>query len=199
MNQKYLSDEQGFSVTLDTRRTFSGLPAYLEMTGPVTLVRLVQFGRSNYAGLELNPAPAGGWPTRPTFWFEEAMLLSLLREARQDLSQQQATAKHPFSTPMAELIGNYVRHCLRADLAICKDWTNDFDAFVRLRLMPEDRLIALVGPVARQPAYSQTHSQHEAVVNKNIFLEGQAKQYVIDFNYPANRPHVGRILGPFPF
>lgn len=127
------------------------------------------------------------------------MLLSLLREARLELLREQATAKYPFMNPMGDLIGNYVRQCLRADLAICKDWTENFDAFVRLRLMPEDRLIALVGPVARQPAYSQTHSQHQAVVNKNIFLEGQAKQYVIDFNYPANCPHVGRILGPFDF
>ncbi len=199
MNEKILPDDQGFPVSLETRRTFAVPPTYFELSGPITLVRLVQFGRSNYAGLELNPSSISGWPGKPSYWFEEAMLLNLLREARQDLSQQQASAKQPFATPMSELIGNYVRHCLRADLAICKDWTNDFDAFVRLRLMPEDRLIALVGPVAPQPAYSQTHSQHQAVVNKNIFLEGQAKQYVIDFNYPANRPHVRRILGPFGF
>jgi hypothetical protein len=85
------------------------------------------------------------------------------------------------------------------DLAICKDWTNDFDAFVRLRLMPSDHPVALVGSVARQPAYSSNHPQHQAGVAHHIWLDGRAMQYVIDFSFPANRPFVGRILGPFRF
>jgi hypothetical protein len=35
--------------------------------------------------------------------------------------------------------------------------------------------------------------------SNNVFLEGRATQYVIDFNFPANRPFVGGILGPFRF
>jgi hypothetical protein len=199
MKKKPIPDNQGFQISPETRRSFSGRPTFFDLSGPGTLVRLVQFGKSTYDGLELNPSSISGRPGKPTYWFQEEMLLNLLRQARQDLMQQQAADKKPFSTPLPILIGNYVRHCLRMDLAVCKDWTNDFDAFVRLRLMAQDHVTALVGPVARQPAYSENHPQHQAVVAKNIFLAGQATQYVIDFNFPANRPQVSRILGPFRF
>jgi hypothetical protein len=194
MNRKPIHESQGFRVSPETRRSFAGNPTFHELSGPGTLVRLVQFGKTTYDGLELRSNRVSG-----EFWFEEELLLSLMRQARSELTQQQAAAKQPFSTPMPVLIGNYVRHCLRADLAISKDWTNDFDAFVRLRLMPADRLVALVGRVARQPAYSDKHPQHEAIVANNVFLEGRATQYVIDFNFPANCPFVGCILGPFRF
>jgi hypothetical protein len=87
----------------------------------------------------------------------------------------------------------------RGDLAVSKDWTNDFDGYVRMRLLPADHLVALVGPAKRQPAYSKDHPQHEVVVAKNIWLEGQATQYVIDFTFPANHPYVQRIAGPIEF
>jgi hypothetical protein len=199
MNKKPIPDSQGFPVSAETRHSFSGPPSFFELSGPGTLVRLVQFGKNTYDGLELSSSSISGRPGKPSYWFEEELLLRLMREARQELTQQQATARQPFSTPLPILIGNYVRQCLRMDLAVSKDWTNDFDAFVRLRLMPADRVVALVGSVARQPAYSTKHPQHQAVIAKNIFLEGQATQYVIDFAFPANRPQVGRILGPFRF
>jgi hypothetical protein len=199
MNKKPIPDSQGFQVSLETRQSFSASPTFCDLSGPGTLVRLVQFGKSTYDGLELHDSSTSGRPNKPSYWFEEELLLNLLREARRELTQQQTAAKQPFSTPLPVLIGNYVRHCLRMDLAICKDWTNDFDAFVRLRLMPQDHITALVGQVARQPAYSSNHPQHPAVVAKSIFLEGRATQYVIDFSFLANRPFVGCILGPFRF
>ena len=194
MNKKPIPDSQGFQVSPATRHSFSGPPNFAELAGPGTLVRLVQFGKTTYDGLTLNQSRISG-----EFWFEEELLLRLMRQARADLMQQQAQSRQPFSSPLPILIGNYIRHCLRADLAISKDWTNDFDAFVRLQLMPQDRLTALIGSVARQPAYSRTHELHDAVVAKGIWLEGQAPQYVIDFSFPANRVFSGRIRGPFPF
>ena len=194
MNKRPIPDGQGFTVSQETRRSFGGNPTFNELSGPSTLIRLVQFGKTTYDGLELRNSRVSG-----EFWFEEELLLRLMRQARADLMQQQAQSRQPFSTPLPILIGNYIRHCLRADLAISKDWTNDFDAFVRLRLTPQDRLTALVGSVARQPAYSSAHPQHQAVVAKDIWLEGNATQYVIDFNFPVNRGFVGSILGPFRF
>jgi hypothetical protein len=44
---------------------------------------------------------------------------------------------------------------------------------------------------------SGKHPQHQAVVANNIWLEGQAMQYVIDFSFPANKPYAQRIRGPF--
>jgi hypothetical protein len=199
MNKKLMQDNQGFDVSLQIRNSFSGIPSFFDLSGPTTLVRLVQFAKSTYDGLELDSSSMSGRPGKPSCWFEEEMLLNLLRQARQDLTQQQATAGQAYSTPLPVLVGNYVRHCLRIDLAVCKDWTNDFDAFVRLPLMPEDHLIALIGEVARQPAYSDSHPQHEAIVANNIFLDGGARQYVVDFNFPSNHALVGRILGPYGF
>jgi hypothetical protein len=199
MNKKPIPDSQGFRVSSETRQSFSAPPTFCDLSGPGTLIRLVQLAKRTYDGLDLHESSISGRPNTPSYWFEEELLLNLLREARRELTQQQAAAKQPFSTPLPILIGDYVRHCLRMDLAICKDWTNDFDSFVRLRLMSADHLVALVGPVARQPAYSDKHPQHEAVVANNVFLEGRATQYVIDFNFPANRPFVGCILGPFRF
>lgn len=100
---------------------------------------------------------------------------------------------------MSVLVGNYMRHVFRIKLAVSKDWTNDFDGYVRVRLLPGDKLVALVGPAKQQPAYSEKHSQHDAVVAKNIWLEGRATQYVVDFNFPGNKPYVQRIQGPFEF
>lgn len=195
MNKKPLApNEQGFPVPSWIPGTFATAPQFFQLSGPGTLVRLVQFAKRTYDGLDLKGSRVSG-----DFWFEEELLLRLREQARADLTQQQTAARRAYTTPLSVLMGNYVRHCLRSDLAICKDWTNDFDAFVRLRLMPADHLIALVGPVARQPAYSASHPQHQAVVANNIWLDGQVTQYVIDFSFPANRPLVGHILGPFSF
>lgn len=169
MNQTPLATgEKGVPIHHSTNNSFASPPQFKWLSGPGTLVRLVQFGKTTYDGLLLRESRISG-----EFWFEESLLLNLRRHARADLTQQQATAKQPFSRPLDELIGNYVRHCLRNNLAICKDWTNDFDAFVRVRLERGDQLMALVGPVARQPAYSQSHPQYDAVVTNNIWLEGQ--------------------------
>jgi hypothetical protein len=151
MKDKLIPDNQGFQVSLETRRSFSGQPAFFDVSGLGTLVRLVQFSKSTYDGLELNSSSVSGRPGKPSFWFEEEMLLDLLRQARQYLTQQQAAAGRPFSTPLPVLVGNYMRHCLRQDLAVCKDWTNDFDAFVRLHLMPQDHITPWSAPLPGSP------------------------------------------------
>jgi hypothetical protein len=62
-------------------------------------------------------------------------------------------------------------------------------------LTSQDRLTALVGSVARQPTYSSAHPQHQTVMAKNIWLEGKATQYVIDFGFPTNHAFASRVHG----
>ena len=194
MNKKPIPDSRGFAKTPEVLATFSATPHFFELSGPGTLVRLVQFKKTTCDGLRLGNSRHDG-----QFWFEEELLTRVRNQARSDLSRQRAGAKAPFTTPFGALVSNYMRHVLRDSLAVSKDWTNDFDGYVRVRLLTEDHLVALVGPVKRQPAFSKEHPQHQAVVANNIWLEGQATQFAIDFRFPANRLYVQRIHGPFEF
>lgn len=194
MNKNFISDGSGFKPTHDQLASFAFKPQFFELSGPGTLVRLVQFKKTTYEGQVLRASRRDG-----EFWFEEELLVRVRNRARVDLARQQRSAGRPFSAPLASLVTLYMRHYLRGDLAICKDWTDDFDGHVRMRLLAGDRLIALVGPVAKQPAYSSSHPQHAAVVANHIWLEGQVPQYVIDFNFPPNKTYAQRIQGPFEF
>lgn len=192
MNQKAIPDVHGFARRSDWLATFAGAPTSCELSGPGTLIRLVQFAKTTYDGLQVGNSRRDG-----AFWFAEDLLVRVRSEAKLELARQ--AAGRPFRTPMAELVGNYMRHVFRDALAVSKDWTNDFDGYLRMRLFPGDKLVALVGAVKRQPAYSEKHTQHEAVVAKDIWLEGLAKQYVIDFSLPENKAYAQRIQGPFEF
>jgi len=194
MKQKPLRNTEGFAYSADLAATFSEPPAFFELSGPGTLVRLVQSKKTTYDGLRLDNSRRDGF-----FWFEEELLIRVRNRARLELTRQQAAAPQPFAAPLRALVTLYMRHYLRDRLAVCKDWTNDFDGYVRIRLLAGDKLVALVGPVAKQAAYSDQHPQHQAVVAKSIWLEGQATQFVVDFRFPANQPYGARILGPFEF
>lgn len=194
MIAKPLDWSAGFSVDPGLRATFVGTPSFYELSGPGTLVRLVQKAKTSYEGLQLEESGRDG-----RFWFEESFLLQVRSHARRELEAQQRQSGRPFRAPLDALVTLYVRHYLRGDLAVCKDWTHDFDGHVRLRLEAGDRLVALVGWVAAQPAYSSSHPEHKSVVEKGILLRGQATQYVVDFRFPPNRPYASRIMGPFGF
>jgi len=194
MNENAIHNNNGFEKKADWMATFAALPKFFELSGPGSLVRLVQFKKVTYDGLRLGDSRRAG-----LFWFEEELLVRVRNQARSELLRQQAESKGGFKAPLSSLVTLYIRHVFRNDLAVSKDWTNDFDGYVRIRLLEADKLVALVGPVARQSAYSKEHSKHESVVASNIWLEGQATQYVIDFTFPANKPYVQRIQGPFEF
>lgn len=193
MNRVPIPSSQGFSVKSQWARSFSGAFAFYSVSGPGALVRLVQFGKTNREGVELDgSSPAGA------FWFEESLLNCLRSEARSALIRQQRTSGRPFMADLQSLVSLYIRQCLRQDLAICKNWTEDFDAYVRLPLESGDRLVALIGPVARQPAYDSTHPLHASVVAAGIWLSGKALQYVVDFSHGPNVPFARRISKPSP-
>ena len=194
MNQNPIPDSSGFSVTPALRATFAGRAQFFELGGPGTLVRLVQSKKVTYEGLQLGNSRRDGF-----FWFDEAFFLRVRNQAKLELTRQQRASGLPFSEPLNTLVSLYMKLYLRSDLAVCKDFTHDFDGHVRMRLLPGDKLVALVGTVARQPAYSPAHPQHEAVVANAIWLEGQATQYVIDFNFAPNKAYTQRIQGPYEF
>lgn len=200
MNKQPIPESKGFQLSNEARNSFVGGHTCYELAGPGELVRLVQKAKTTYDGLELRGSFRSGTKDRPeTYWVDWETLRKLLREAREDLTRQQTESRRRFARPLRDLVGNYVRHCLRADLAICKDWTNDFDGFVKLDLTSQDRLTVVVGTADKQPAYSSSHPQHQVVVDKGIWLKGGATQYVINFQIPSNRRFIKRIKGPFGF
>ncbi|MEO6789276.1 MAG: hypothetical protein ABI318_24390 [Chthoniobacteraceae bacterium] len=93
----------------------------------------------------------------------------------------------------------YVMHSLRSDLAICKNWTEDFDGYVTLALGPQDSVVALVGRIKDQPYYSpknqrsEVDPRHEVAVKAGVSLLAAEDQYVIDFQCPANHAFAGLI------
>lgn len=188
MHKRHIPDSNGFAPKSEMLASFEGSPKFLELSGPGALFRLVQNDRV---------AEERRQPGR--YWFEEELMVRVKNQARLELSRQQRRAGQPFAAPFGSLVTLFMRHVFRNDLAVSKDWTNDFDGYVRMRLLPGDHLVALVGPANRQPAYSKAHPQHEAVLANNIWLEGQATQYVIDFSFPPNQTYVQRIVGPFEF
>lgn len=183
-----ISDSQGFPVARQERESFAGSPSFYRITGPASLVRLVQFAKTTYDGVELHGSKSDG-----RYWFEWDFFSRLTHHARNHLLQQQRQAGQPFSNPLSVLVGNYVRHVLRADLAVCYDWTRDLDAYVRLDLSAKDTIVALVGSVAGQPAFGQEAPEDKSSHSGGVWLRGRATQYLIDFQFAPNRPCAARI------
>jgi hypothetical protein len=183
MNKTPIPDSAGFEKRPDWAATFASPPQFFQIAGPATLVRLVESKQGRDGA----------------FWFEEDFFSRIRQKARLELSRQQAQSKPGFNNSLDSLITVYMRHVLRDALAVSKDWADNFNGYVRVRLFPDDKLVALVGPIARQPAYSDAHPQHAQVVAKDIWLEGRATQYVVDFRFPANRALLQRIQGPLQF
>jgi hypothetical protein len=176
-----------------TIRSLAAFPGFFEVSGPGALARLLN--------------RAGPRPTNPAgmFWMDEDVLLRVRSAARSDLVSQLAQSKQPFAPGMdrsakkmqlQELIRLYMRHVLRFDLAICKDWTAEFHGYARLPLGAADKLIAMVGPIRRQPAVSSADPQHAAVAREGIWLDGMETQYVIDLRFAANAPFAAKIDSP---
>ena len=93
------------------------------------------------------------------------------------------------------MIGLYLRLYLRPNLAVRKDWKENFEAYVSLELRPPDGLYALVGPIAEQPYYSPTDPRHPQAAASGIALSGGVTQYYVNFNYRPNLPLAERITG----
>lgn len=118
--------------------SFEGLRTFYRVTGPGRLVPLMQFGQRR----------AG------EYWFEEQVFERLRQRAASELMQQNAGSQ-PFAASMPSMVGLYMKLCLRSDLAVCKNWTPNFDSYVVLDFRPTDSVVALVGRIKSQPYYSK--------------------------------------------
>jgi hypothetical protein len=196
MTRRPINPTAAFPLTAEQRLSFAGAPAPFRLSGPPGLIRLVEKG-----GLK-----AGA------FWFGEPAFSRLRAQAKADLARQHPGEKEPFARPMKEMVGMYMKHCLRQDLAIRKNWTENFDSYAVLPLRPQDALVAWVGKVRPQPYYSKPDprglTKEEYAARMHVFEQAEAggvslmageDQYVIDFRFPANRMLEQRILGPWEF
>jgi hypothetical protein len=196
MKKQLIPPTTAFPLTAEQRLSFATAPTAYRLSGPPGLVRLVQNG-----GLKTG-----------AFWFSETVFSRLRAQAKADLARQSAGHKEPFSRPMKEMVGMYMRHCLRQDLAICKDWTENFDSYAVLPLRPQDTLIAWVGKIRPQPYYAKPDpakfTKAEYADRLRVFEQAEAggvsllageDQFVIDFRFSANRALESRILGPWEF
>ncbi len=190
-----LKPSEAFALDPDERLSFANGQAFpYRVAGPLRLVRLVQEGRD---------------PVR-NYWFEEEMFRRLRALATRDLLRQQREPGSPtFARPLPEMVGMYMRHCLRSDLAISKDWTPNFDTYVEMVLGPKDSLVAWIGKIANQPYYSAPNPKdpkyaekkkiHDLAEASGVSLVTSERQYVIHFDFPANLPLRALIRPPRPF
>ena len=180
---------EAFKPSVDALNSFDGVRKFYRVTGPGRLVRLMQFGRDRVG----------------EFWFEEQVFERLRQRAAQELMQQNA-GREPFAASMQSMVGLYMKLCLRSDLAICKNWTPNFDAYVVLDLQAADSVVALVGRIKSQPYYSKPLpgepdyeaklELHRLAESGQVSLQALEEQYVIDFTFGPNQALVSRIQEP---
>ena len=167
-------------------------PARLK--GPGAIVRFVDSNQKP-------PPPPAGLASRYAgeFWFDANLLQLVRRQAYDELTKQRREAKQPMVNTLASMIGLYLRHYLRPNLAVRKDWKENFEAYVSLELQPSDSLYALVGPIAEQPHYSPDDPRHVQAAASGIALSGGVTQYYVNFNHRPNLPSAEHIAGPVYF
>ena len=189
MNKHEIKELEAFKPSVDAWDSFDGVRKFYRVAGPGRLVRLMQFGRNRVG----------------EYWFEEQVFERLRRRAARELLQQNA-GKEPFAASMQSMVGLYMKLCLRSDLAICKNWTPNFDAYVVLDLRAADSVVALVGRIKSQPYYSKPVpgepdydaklELHRLAESGKISLQALEEQYVIDFAFQPNQALASRIQEP---
>lgn len=195
MNRRPLRYIDGFKVRPAWAASFSEKPKFFELSGPGSLVRILQFEKTTYDGVDLEPSRIDGG-----FWFDGTQYDHLWKTARLDLLRQKREDPERLQSPITPgLIGNYIKHQLRNSLAVPMDYTLHFDAIVRLGILEHDRLVALVGPIKGQPVYSPKSPEYQRLRNKGFDLRGGATQFVIDFAFGPNHQFVKRISRPHYF
>ncbi|WP_395739908.1 hypothetical protein [Prosthecobacter sp.] len=196
MKQQPANPPAHYRVSQEILMSFAAPPRWCWLSGHGGLVRFLQEQKTTSDGQDLEASRLAGM-----FWFDEILFSSTRAQAKSELHAQFPKGP-PQGTTLRSLTGLFMRLCLRQDLAICKNWTQDFDGYAVLPLRPQDALLALVGPIREQPYYSKLRKRdkrHALAESKNIRLPGGAEQFVVDFSLKENRAHEGRIMGPFPF
>lgn len=159
--------------------------------GPAMLVRLLC-----HEGVAVEGQPFDANRPDGSFWFSQDDFRRLKSEAESDLHRQN---KGQFRAPAKSLVGLYMKHQLRSLLAVRRDWSPSFDCYVDLHVPAGKHLVVLSGEVEAQPVYSPDFDGHEMARRAGLSLPGGFRQYVIDFNFPANRPFQNCIGDKVPF
>ena len=185
MRRERLNRSEGFPVSSKVAASFNGPADFYRISGPMVFSRLVQFARTTRTGEELSANNPHGM-----FWFDQGLLTQFRAEARQAIGPR--GDNEALRRALVEL---YIRFCLRDELAVSKDWTQNFDAYMNLVLRPQDSIIALVGTVRPQPYYSPESPHHKRAAS--IVLRGEVQQVVIDFEFGPNTDARHLVQGPF--
>jgi hypothetical protein len=193
MTKTPVTPQEAPPLSHQNRQSFAGAPSPYRISGPLRLVRLMQNGRAREG----------------EFWFEERVFNRLRQRAMRDLTRQSAANGQPFASSLQVLLGLYMKHCLRSDLAISKNWTSNFDSYVVLALSPQDSVVGWVGRIANQPYYSPPNPAdpdyakkkeiYDLAESAGVSLLAAETQYVIDFKFPANQSRLHLLQEPRPF
>lgn len=174
----------------DTVQSFAHGYRACRLRGPARLVRLLSHAGRAPEGQIYGPNRLEG-----SYWFEERDLERLRRLAHADLK---ATSGPGEKSGPSYRLGMSLRIQLRDLLAIRRDWTPSFDYRVILALPTGAALVALVGQIRGQPVYSEHVDGADGAAKAGITLPGGLVQYVIDFEFPANRSGLRFIGNPMP-
>lgn len=180
-----------FRVSSEIWSSFAGAAKFCRISGLGGLARFVQDAKVTREGEALKASDIPGWN-----WFDERVFTMMRERAKAELRAQSRSLKP--GVPLRAYVGLYMRLCLRQDLAVSKDW-NEFDRYLVLSLRPQDSIVALVGRIAPQPAYSDKYAGRLPAGLKMIQLPGGDQQFIVDFNCSLNHSARPRVLGPFPF
>ena len=196
MTRKPANPPANYVVSQEVLKSFAAPPRWHWLSGHGGLIRFLQEEKTNSSGEDLEASRLAGM-----FWFNENLFSTVREQAKKELHERFQSSP-PQGASLRSLTGLFMRLSLRHDLAICKNWTQDFDGYGVLPLRPQDALLALVGPIREQPYYSKLRKRdkrHALAESKGIRLPEGAEQFVVDFTLKANRPHERRIMVNFNF
>lgn len=173
----FLQATEAWRPDTGTVSSFYGQFRACRIHGFARLVRLVTFGGQAPEGQLFGSNRSDG-----SFWFAEEDFLRLKSQAEADLRMQGSSSRQ-----IRHRLGVYLRHQFRYLLAIRRDWTPCFDRYVILSVPTGESVIALVGQIHTQPVYSPEFPGEASARSAGLRLVGGLMQYVIKFDFPANK------------
>jgi len=160
------------------------------LTGAARLVRLLSHAGQSPEGQMYSANRLAG-----SFWFAEDDFLKIKSQAEADLKSQATQNQGKNSMRL----GMYLRHQFRSLLAVRRDWTPSFDCYARLTIPMNGSVVALIGKVNEQPVYGQNFPGEASAREAGIKLDGGLTQYVIRFDFLANKAALNWIQSPLSF
>lgn len=200
MTLTLIDPKSAFPLSAEEIASFDGPYAPYQINGPPGLARLVA----------CNSNPRVKDPRQEKHqncWFDEALFTRVRAQAKAELTRQ--GGRGAFTNPWRGLVGMFMKHIFRDDLAICNDWREVFDCYAILPLRPMDGLVVWAGTIRWQPAYSppktgdpryaEKKAAHDLAEKNRVRLAGGQMQFIVNFDHEVNLAYRGRIEGPHRF